>query len=422
MHTSIRYLILLALAFVGLSSFANNTNKFEIINNNVSPCSGEPFQLSATGNGDYTYQWYPKELFSSNNIQVVNCTALKSCNVFAIRTNKNNGLKDTAFTWIEIEEETISVLGKTVLCNGEEGILKTARAINNPVWNGKFKTNELSIKQGGVYRIEGSDNCKFVHGEIHVKTKNTPIAVIMAEDDLTVCKGEKAKLKAFGNYTNFKWSTGEKTTEIFAEGGQKILLSIKNECGEATDVKEIVLEEIDANFIPGKLDGIVPFNLRLFNESKLSGTNQWFVNGELVSTESEPVYTINNEGEYEITLERTSPHGCKEKMSYGSIIGLAPVSPVIKSDELILVPNAFTPNGDGLNDELEIISNLITEVEFTVFDRWGKEIFHSNGSWTWNGDMDNGSSAPQGMYVIQYVYKDLEGKQITKTQELTVIR
>ncbi|WP_163998794.1 gliding motility-associated C-terminal domain-containing protein [Pyxidicoccus caerfyrddinensis] len=69
----------------------------------------------------------------------------------------------------------------------------------------------------------------------------------------------------------------------------------------------------------------------------------------------------------------------------------------------VYVPNAFTPDGDGLNDYFRPI-NLedYPESEFWVFNRWGQEVFYSQGptqqAYSWNGTF-NGTPQPGGVFA-----------------------
>jgi gliding motility-associated-like protein len=55
----------------------------------------------------------------------------------------------------------------------------------------------------------------------------------------------------------------------------------------------------------------------------------------------------------------------------------------------VYVPNAFSPNGDGTNDEFKVITNAtIADVTFAVYDRWGNRVFITNDEKQgWNGKM-----------------------------------
>jgi gliding motility-associated-like protein len=77
----------------------------------------------------------------------------------------------------------------------------------------------------------------------------------------------------------------------------------------------------------------------------------------------------------------------------------------------ILVPNAFSPNGDGINDTW-IITNLSTYPGATVdvYNRYGQLVFHSeNGSKTWDGTY-NGRALPMATYYYIIDLKNNEKK------------
>ncbi|HEY6901485.1 MAG TPA: gliding motility-associated C-terminal domain-containing protein [Puia sp.] len=83
----------------------------------------------------------------------------------------------------------------------------------------------------------------------------------------------------------------------------------------------------------------------------------------------------------------------------------------------IAVPNAFTPNGDGLNDYLYPLNAFKADnLDFQVFDRQGQLVFETH-DWTkkWDGRV-NGHTAPAGTYAwfLQYVDKDTKKRVFQK--------
>ena len=92
------------------------------------------------------------------------------------------------------------------------------------------------------------------------------------------------------------------------------------------------------------------------------------------------------------------------------------------SEDFIIVPNGFTPNGDGLNDILYVrgISDL---KDFRIFDRWGSEVFHTaNVTDGWNGTVD-GKSMQTGVYVWYIVAPcPIDGHDIIVKGNVTLIR
>jgi gliding motility-associated-like protein len=86
------------------------------------------------------------------------------------------------------------------------------------------------------------------------------------------------------------------------------------------------------------------------------------------------------------------------------------------------IPNAFTPNGDGLNDVLEIKGRFLQNFLFTVFDRNGQEVFRATDrSQTWDGRI--GSRAPvNGAYVWRLTLSDEAGKTVQQTGTVTILK
>jgi gliding motility-associated-like protein len=76
------------------------------------------------------------------------------------------------------------------------------------------------------------------------------------------------------------------------------------------------------------------------------------------------------------------------------------------SDQLY-IPNAFTPNGDGVNDLFRPLANAtgIGQVDWSVYDRFGEQIFHSaSGNEGWNG-RHKGKDQPSGSYIYKIILK-----------------
>ena len=72
------------------------------------------------------------------------------------------------------------------------------------------------------------------------------------------------------------------------------------------------------------------------------------------------------------------------------------------------MPNAFTPNGDGIDDIFRIPPQVApaTIKSFSVFNRWGQKIFYTeNGGKGWDGTL-NGQMQPEGSYVWMIQYTD----------------
>ncbi len=89
----------------------------------------------------------------------------------------------------------------------------------------------------------------------------------------------------------------------------------------------------------------------------------------------------------------------------------------------ILVPNAFTPNGDGVDDVFNLIIDENAEVlDFRVFNRFGNPVWISNKNIGWDGNL-NGLPQPMETYVYCAVVLDkITGQKVYKKGDVTLIR
>lgn len=94
-----------------------------------------------------------------------------------------------------------------------------------------------------------------------------------------------------------------------------------------------------------------------------------------------------------------------------------------KCDFEIYIPNAFTPNGDGMNDYFgvpDLNMNRVTKLK--IYNRWGQLIFETNSiNKQWDGRYNN-SQQPAGVYIYYAEMKDLNEKIVTKRGVITLIR
>jgi len=90
------------------------------------------------------------------------------------------------------------------------------------------------------------------------------------------------------------------------------------------------------------------------------------------------------------------------------------------SEELIAMPNAFSPNGDGINDTYQAYSGLIDQIEyFRVFNRWGALVYESTDRYfAWDGKM-KGKRLGEGIYIYVLAGKcKLDGSTIIKKGDI----
>lgn len=101
---------------------------------------------------------------------------------------------------------------------------------------------------------------------------------------------------------------------------------------------------------------------------------------------------------------------------------------VIKHDE-IYIPNAFSPNGDGINDFLEVFTDrdVKTILSFQVFDRWGSMVFDAKNIATnerqdiWNG-LYKGKPLKPDVFVYQVLIEFLDGRTKMFAGDVTIVK
>jgi gliding motility-associated-like protein len=86
-----------------------------------------------------------------------------------------------------------------------------------------------------------------------------------------------------------------------------------------------------------------------------------------------------------------------------------------------LLPNAFTPNGDGKNDVWAPAGPLERIIAWNVYDRWGNAIILNQGPYDrWDGSL-SGKPAPSDTYVCLLRYLAADGSEQQKTGRITLL-
>ncbi|WP_245563692.1 PKD domain-containing protein [Spirosoma luteum] len=124
--------------------------------------------------------------------------------------------------------------------------------------------------------------------------------------------------------------------------------------------------------------------------------------------------TVAQAGSY--TVQVTDPLGC-------TATGLARV--LNQCEPRVNVPDAFSPNNDGVNDVLQVFTAYVTDYEFRIYNRWGEVIFAtSNPEQKWDGTY-KGTTYPSMLYPYTVTFKSEsfpERGRATKRGSVLLIR
>jgi gliding motility-associated-like protein len=98
-------------------------------------------------------------------------------------------------------------------------------------------------------------------------------------------------------------------------------------------------------------------------------------------------------------------------------------SPIlIDPDGAIFVPTAFSPNGDGLNDDFLLKGEGIVTYQLSIFNRWGEQVYISRSiNDSWDGNFQ-GQPSPEGVYIWKLEARINSGTKVTRGGSLTLIR
>jgi gliding motility-associated-like protein len=86
------------------------------------------------------------------------------------------------------------------------------------------------------------------------------------------------------------------------------------------------------------------------------------------------------------------------------------------------IPNAFTPNGDGMNDSFGVAGAALGDFSLKIYNRWGEKVFDSNNpDIRWDG-LVNKEEAPSGVYVYKVSAKGIEGGRLQQKGNVILVR
>jgi hypothetical protein len=128
-----------------------------------------------------------------------------------------------------------------------------------------------------------------------------------------------------------------------------------------------------------------------------------------------PVASPHSPTTYVVTI--TDDNGCKVHDSVRVYLRYTPCA-----SSNLYVPNAFTPDGDGKNDVLYVRGNFIQTMYFTVYDRWGQQVFESRNQGTgWDGTF-GGKRLTPSVYGWYLEGTCDSGEHFFKKGNVTIIR
>jgi gliding motility-associated-like protein len=233
-----------------------------------------------------------------------------------------------------------------------------------------------------------------------------------------------------GNYS-FAWNFGDNSSSSLlnpshcytAEGEYNVQLIVTdaNGCTDSLTIVNMITVHPSpvSQFATSVNETTILTPTIAFTDMSIGATSwRWSFGYNLhgTSTEHNPSYTYTDTGSYTIKQTVVNQYGCTDSSEQQI---------TIKAAYAFYIPNAITPNNDGLNDEFIPMSTGmdIGNYELTIYNRWGNLLFKTNDPFQgWNARENSGNIVPQDIYTWKITTRDMFGKSHAYQGSVTVIR
>jgi gliding motility-associated-like protein len=293
------------------------------------------------------------------------------------------------------------------ICPGASLVLDATTAGASYQWQDGSTAPSFAVQQAGTYWVEVTVSACTISDTIVVTT--TPLTVPELGPDLTLCEGDSTVLQVVPGAASVLWSTGSTDPEITVSSADQYSVTLSLNGCTTTDAIEVnvvpFIDQIDL----GPDRPICPGEKLTLGTATIAPEYVWSTGANT------PTIQIEDAGLYVLSISGSCASASDTVLVFA---GNCP--------PLVYVPNAFSPDGDGMNEVFgPVITGTIDDYELLVFDRWGEVIFTSNDrSAGWDGRVD-GTDAQQGVYVWSLGYKavtDVGVRQERITGSVTLLR
>jgi gliding motility-associated-like protein len=361
----------------------------------------------------------------------------------------NNLCSDTAFVSMRIFNNPTASFSSDVKCEGFESIFTSNSIpgdapVNQLNWTfpGPVSSNSnparFTFSSGGTYQVTlqvtDQNGCtNQISNNVSIDISPT---VSISPNDTTICLGQSANLTIDGSFSNVQWTP---TTWINNLTDSSILVTPLNTidyvvtvfngtCDPSRDtVRVTVLQPIPIELSASPERIFIGINSNLLADYVgVVDSLVWSPDSSLSCRNcNNPVATPTSTTTYTATLFYSANGvGCENSSSITiTIIETC-------GDEIVYVPNTFTPNSDGFNDVFRIRGNGIQRVNyFRIYDRWGKLVFEgddlppNSSNAHWNGKLYNeGQELNPDVFVYSYEITCINGDTFSGKGNITLIR
>lgn len=340
-----------------------------------------------------------------------------SAGIYTLQATNLCGTTDTSIVVTQINLPDVSLITAIDSClhTGESILLiPLFTDVTSVLWSTGTTGNQLSVSQSGTYTVYGSNICGIDSASCTVIIREFPELHLPSLLDTCFEIGVGFTYTAQGNSGSYSWNSGSQTaTELITQEGLYIC-TLTNQCGTTSDSMTVTkMADIDLYFP---------------NDSIRVCAQQISVN--LLQIETNYTYELFYPWTHQLVGPNLTKSGWYDIRAFNSCDELWDSIYVdLGNDQAIFIPNSFTPNGDGINDNLEFAEMNVTVSSFRIFNRWGEEIFQltentnqqENSKKSWDGHYD-GKPCPEGIYSVQLIYTNCFGMPAQFNGHVNLIR
>lgn len=390
-------------------------------------CLGESTQLSVTGLA--TFNWLP----GGQTVSPVSVTPLTST-VYTVTGIDNNGCEAVGTVVVTVEPlpEVIASSLDTLICSGSTALLTASGNATQYIWSpGPYSGSSITVAPADStqFILTGIlGNC-IATDTLQVNVIPAPVVAFLPSikegcDPLYVSFIDLSQ-----DGSTWEWTFGDggiaaemNPDHVFHEGIWSITETVSNSFGcstvlSMTDLITVYSAPIAAFTVDPPMQQQVELTDATFhfsNQSTGAVSFVWDFDDNTLSTEVNPIHTYKSAGLYTVTLAAAGPGGCSDTVSK-AFLEVVPANTGF-------IPNAFTPNGDGLNDVFIPANSNLQSLDLKIFNRWGKVIFQSEGApLGWDGT-SGGLQSEAGVYVYLMTLQFENGQIEVHKGNLTLLR
>jgi len=346
----------------------------------TSICSYNSLQLNAT-NAGATYVWSTSATTSSIT---VNATGEYS----VITTSNGCSIRDTIDVTV-IPSPVVNLGRDTAICENRTIQLNAAYTGAAQQWNTGATTSSILVSTAGTYSVINTLNGCIARDTINIAVQTAPL--INLGPDTSICEYDTFLLSVNYPGAAYTWSTGATDSSIaVSDSGMYTVTALLNGCSASDTII------VGLNIMPVANAGndlLIPTNttaqlnalLHANNASYLWSPTNYLSNAAIPNPVASPVVAT------EYTLQVISVDGC-----------MAEDKAWVRISFPLVIPNAFSPNGDNIND-LWRIGNIefYPNSKVFVYNRYGQQVFFAEGNGTpWDGKSKNKPVQPSTYYYI----------------------